>query len=238
MHAFDITTGELRDTLQAFKAARYCDPTQLKATPTDIDSLTAFDSEFIQRLKDELPAYPVSHTHPHPHTHTHTHTHTQDDCDADEMGEAEAEECVIRGIDLRMVLINLLHGSSGPAQLAMKTVISHDRASNESENGKSPLSGLLILIVNCLAYFWSSGEFPVPHADGTCVSASLNSLHMIPSGAGRGHSTCIGFGVQKWNLVYIHVHAPILYMLYTHACVYIHFHYLVSFKNLCSKFTK
>ena len=43
---FDITTGEQRDTLQAFKAAQYCDPTQLdeiKATPTDIDSLTAFD---------------------------------------------------------------------------------------------------------------------------------------------------------------------------------------------------
>ena len=60
---FDINTGDLKYTLQAFKAARYCDPTQLnviKPTPTDIDSLIGFDfidSQCILKLKDELPAY-------------------------------------------------------------------------------------------------------------------------------------------------------------------------------------
>ena len=60
---FDATTGDLKDSLQAFKAARYCDPTQLndiKPTPNDIDSLVAFDfidSQCILKLKDELPAY-------------------------------------------------------------------------------------------------------------------------------------------------------------------------------------
>ena len=57
---FDLTTGELKHTLEAFKAARYGDPTQLNETLTDIDSLTAFDiidSAFILELKGELPMY-------------------------------------------------------------------------------------------------------------------------------------------------------------------------------------
>ena len=60
---FDLTTGELKHTLEAFKTARFYDPTQLneiKQILTDIDFLTAFDfidSEFILKLKGELPMY-------------------------------------------------------------------------------------------------------------------------------------------------------------------------------------
>lgn len=60
---FDANTGELKDSVKAFKAARYCDPVQLnepRPTPADIDSLTAFgfiDANFAGRLKDELPSY-------------------------------------------------------------------------------------------------------------------------------------------------------------------------------------
>ena len=86
----------------------------------------------------------------------------------------------------------------------------------------------LILIVNCLAYFWSSGEFPVP----ACRWNMCFGLFKLPTHDSiRGRARPLHL-YRLWspevNLVYIHVHAPILYMLYTHACVYIHFHYLVT----------
>ena len=60
---FDFTTGELKDILLAFKAARFFSPPQmdeLRATPSEIDTLGKFpflDSSSIDRLKEELPTY-------------------------------------------------------------------------------------------------------------------------------------------------------------------------------------
>ena len=59
----DSSSGELKDIVLAFKAARYFVPSklnELKPTATDIESLKLFpffDASFISQLKAELPAY-------------------------------------------------------------------------------------------------------------------------------------------------------------------------------------
>ena len=60
---FDDASGELKDTVLAFRAARYFVPAmvnELQPTTSDIDSLKLFpffDANLIDKLKDELPTY-------------------------------------------------------------------------------------------------------------------------------------------------------------------------------------
>ena len=60
---FDPSTGELRDTLLAFRASRYFAPSQLnelRPSPSDIDGQKLFpflSNELIAQMKSELPTY-------------------------------------------------------------------------------------------------------------------------------------------------------------------------------------
>ena len=56
---FDPVHGELRNTLQAFKAARYCSPVQLhELKPTDsLNTFPFMNGTLLSQLKKKLPAY-------------------------------------------------------------------------------------------------------------------------------------------------------------------------------------
>ena len=60
---FDDASGELKDSVLAFRAARYFVPAmvnELQPTTSDIDSLKLFpffDANLIDKLEDELPTY-------------------------------------------------------------------------------------------------------------------------------------------------------------------------------------
>ena len=52
----------------------------------------------------------------------------------------------------------------------------------------------LLVIAMCPAYSGHQGSSLPPHADGTCVSASLNSLHMLHQGLGEATPPVLGLG--------------------------------------------
>lgn len=63
---FDLVSGDLKDTVLAFRAARYLVPSklnELRPTVNDIADLKLFpflNISLIDKLKDELPSYRVA----------------------------------------------------------------------------------------------------------------------------------------------------------------------------------
>ena len=70
----------------------------------------------------------------------------------------------------------------------------------------------------CPAYSGHQGSSLPPHADGTCVSASLNSLHMLHQGLGEATPPVLGLGSPEAGGVITSTHNYVC-MIYLYVAI-------------------